>query len=78
MSRQKLNELNFLKQDNNQMELTDEFYSQLVNFYEELDDEQIQKINARFILLLLNEIKSEKKIEEIFNIISDYRNRLMS
>ena len=56
------------------MELTDEFYSKLVNFYEDLDDEQMQKLNARLILLLLNEIKSEEKIEEIFNLISNYKN----
>ena len=59
------------------MELTDEFYSKLVNFYEDLDDEQIQKLNARLILLLLNEIKSEEKIEEIFNLISNYRNSII-
>ena len=59
------------------MELTDEFYSKLVNFYEDLDDEQMQKLNARLILLLLNEIKSEEKIEEIFNLISNYRNRII-
>ena len=59
------------------MELTDEFYSKLVNFYEDLDDEQIQKLNARLILLLLNEIKSEEKIEEIFNLISNYRNSIL-
>ena len=59
------------------MELTDEFYSKLVNFYEDLDDEQMQKMNARLILLLLNEIKSEEKIEEIFNLISSYRNSIM-
>ena len=59
------------------MELPDELYSKLVNFYEELDDEQMQKVNARLILLLLNEIKSEEKIEEIFNLISNYRNIIM-
>ena len=59
------------------MELTDEFYSKLVNFYEDLDDEQMQKLNARLILLLLNEIKSEEKIEEIFNLISNYKNSIM-
>ena len=59
------------------MELTDEFYSKLVNFYEDLDDEQMQKVNARLILLLLKEIKSEEKIEEIFSLISDYRNSIM-
>ena len=59
------------------MELTDEFYSKLVNFYEDLDDEQMQKLSARLILLLLNEIKSEEKIEEIFNLISNYRNSIM-
>ena len=59
------------------MELTDEFYSKLVNFYEDLDDEQMQKLNARLILLLLNEIKSEEKIEEIFDLISNYRNSIM-
>ena len=59
------------------MELKDEFYSKLVNFYEDLDDEQIQKVNARLILLLLKEIKSEEKIEEIFSLISDYRNSIM-
>ena len=59
------------------MELSDEFYSKLVNFYEDLDDEQMQKLNARLILLLLKEIKSEEKIEEIFSLISDYRNSIM-
>tara|TARA_X000001036_G_scaffold366737_1_gene351629 strand:+ start:638 stop:820 length:183 start_codon:yes stop_codon:yes gene_type:complete len=59
------------------MELRDEFYSKLVNFYEDLDDEQMQKVNARLILLLLKEIKSEEKIEEIFSLISDYRNSIM-
>ena len=59
------------------MELRDEFYSKLVNFYEDLDDEQMQKLNARLILLLLNEIKSEEKIEEIFNLISNYRNNII-
>ena len=59
------------------MELRDEFYSKLVNFYEDLDDEQIQKVNARLILLLLKEIKSAEKIEEIFSLISDYRNNIM-
>ena len=59
------------------MELRDEFYSKLVNFYEDLDDEQMQKVNARLILLLLKEIKSEEKIEEIFNLISNYRNSIM-
>ena len=59
------------------MELTDEFYSKLVNFYEDLDDEQMQKLNARLILLLLNEIKSEEKIEEIFNLILNYRNSII-
>ena len=58
------------------MELTDEFYSKLVNFYEDLDDEQMQKVNARLILLLLKEIKSEEKIEEIFNLIADYRDSI--
>ena len=59
------------------MELRDELYSKLVNFYEDLDDEQMQKVNARLILLLLKEIKSEEKIEEIFSLISDYRNSIM-
>ncbi len=59
------------------MELRDEFYSKLVNFYEDLDDEQMQKVNARLILLLLKEIKSEEKIDEIFSLISDYRNSIM-
>ena len=59
------------------MELRDEFYSKLVNFYEDLDNEQMRKVNARLILLLLKEIKSEEKIEEIFSLISDYRNSIM-
>ena len=59
------------------MELPDEFYSKLVNFYEDLDDEKMQKVNARLILLLLNEIKSEEKIEEILNLISNYRNSIL-
>ena len=55
------------------MELNDKFYSKLVNIYDGLDNGSIQKINARLILLLINELKNESKIEEIFSAIEDYK-----
>ena len=43
------------------MGLNDEFYSRLVDFYRDLNDEQIQKFNARLILLILNEVENVEK-----------------
>ena len=59
------------------MELNDEFYSKLVNYYEDMNDEKIQKFNARLILLLLNEVEDEQKIEEIFKQMNVYRDRIL-
>ena len=38
------------------MALNDELYSRLVNLYQDLDDQQIHKLNARLILLLSEKI----------------------
>ena len=59
------------------MGLNDEFYSKLVNYYEDMNDEKIQKFNARLILLLLNEVDDEQKIEEIFKKMDVYRDRIL-
>tara|TARA_B100001250_G_C19691708_1_gene740609 strand:- start:779 stop:958 length:180 start_codon:yes stop_codon:yes gene_type:complete len=59
------------------MGLNDEFYSKLVNYYEDMNDEKIQKFNARLILLLLNEVEDEQKIQEIFKQMDVYRDRIL-
>ncbi len=49
------------------MALNDELYSRLVNLYEDLDDEQIHKLNARLILLLSEKISDSISIKEIID-----------
>ena len=38
------------------MALNDELYSRLVNLYQDLDDQEIHKLNARLILLLSEKV----------------------
>ena len=47
------------------MVLNDELYSRLVNLYQDLDDQQIHKLNARLILLLSEKISDSISIKEI-------------
>ena len=49
------------------MALNDELYSRLVNFYQDLDDQQIHKLNARLILLLSEKISDSVSVKEIFD-----------
>lgn len=47
------------------MTLNDRLYSRLVNLYQDLDDNQIHKLNARLILLLSEKISDAVIIEKI-------------
>ena len=49
------------------MALNDELYSRLVNLYQDLDDQQIHKLNARLILLLLEKISDSISVKEIID-----------
>ena len=49
------------------MALNDELYSRLVNLYQDLDDQQIHKLNARLILLLSEKISEPMSIKEIID-----------
>ena len=49
------------------MALNDELYSRLVNLYQDLDDQQIHKLNARLILLLSEKISDSMSIKEIID-----------
>ena len=49
------------------MALNDELYSRLVNLYQDLDDQQIHKLNARLILLLSEKIPNSISIKEIID-----------
>ena len=49
------------------MVLNDELYSRLVNLYQDLDDQQIHKLNARLILLLSEKISEPMSIKEIID-----------
>ena len=49
------------------MTLNDELYSRLVNLYQDLDDQQIHKLNARLILLLSEKISDSISLEEIID-----------
>ena len=49
------------------MALNDELYSRLVNLYQDLDDQQIHKLNARLILLLSEKISDAMSIKEIID-----------
>ena len=47
------------------MTLNDQLYSRLVNLYQGLDDEKINQLNARLILLLSEEISDPLVIKKI-------------
>ena len=49
------------------MALNDELYSRLVNLYQDLDDLQIHKLNARIILLLSEKVSDSLAIEKIID-----------
>ena len=49
------------------MALNDELYSRLVNLYQDLDDQQIHKLNARLILLLSEKISDPISIKEVID-----------
>ena len=49
------------------MALNDELYSRLVSLYQDLDDQQIHKLNARLILLLSEKIPDTISIKEIID-----------
>ena len=50
-----------------QMALNDELYSRLVNLYQDLDDQEIHKLNARLILLLSEEVSDSLAVGKIIN-----------
>ena len=49
------------------MTLNDQLYARLVNLYQGLDDEKIHQLNARLILLLLEEISDSLVIKKIID-----------
>ena len=49
------------------MALNDELYSRLVNLYQDLDDQQIHKLNAWLILLLSEKISDSISVKEIID-----------
>ena len=49
------------------MALNDEHYSRLVNLYQDLDDQQIHKLNARLILLLSEKMPDSLTVKEIID-----------
>ena len=51
----------------NKMALNDELYSRLVNLYQDLDDQQTHKLNARLILLLSEKISDSILVKEIID-----------
>ena len=51
------------------MTLNDRLYSRLVNLYQGLDDEKIHQLNARLILLLLEEISDSLVIKKIIDLL---------
>ena len=49
------------------MALNDELYSRLVSLYQDLDDQQIHTLNARFILLLSEKISEPMVLRKIID-----------
>ena len=49
------------------MALNDELYSRLVSLYQDLDDQQIHKLNARLILLLSEKVSDAILVKEIID-----------
>ena len=54
------------------MALNDQLYSRLVNLYQDLDDQQIHRLNARLILLLSEEISDPLSIKKIIDQVEDH------
>ena len=44
----------------------DDFYAMLLSAHEGLTDEQSQRLNARLVLILANEVGSLERLEELF------------
>ena len=59
------------------MALNDELYSRLVNLYQDLDDQQIHKLNARLILLLSGKISDPIFIKEIIEQVETENKKLI-
>ena len=49
------------------MPLNDELYSRIVNLYQDLNDQQIHKLNARLILFLSEKIPDPISVKEIID-----------
>ena len=49
------------------MSLNDELYSRLVNLYQELNDQQIHKLNAQLILLLSEKVSDPCVVGKIID-----------
>ena len=49
------------------MALNDELYSRLVNLYQDLNDQEIHKLNARLILLLSEKVSDPLAVRKIIN-----------
>ena len=58
------------------MTLNDELYSRLVNLYQNLDDQQIHKLNARLILLMSEKIPNTSALTKILDIMEDYKKNI--
>ena len=52
------------------MALDDEKYSKLVDLYKNLDDQKIHELNAKLILLLMEEIADSDTLSQILEKIS--------
>ena len=59
------------------MALNDELYSRLVSLYDGLDNQQINELNARLIILFSEGIKDLKVIKKIFDNLEDYKNTIL-
>ena len=57
------------------MPLNDELYSQLVNLYQDLDDNQIHELNAKLILLLSEEVSDPLAIGKIIDLVESENKR---
>ena len=49
------------------MALNDELYSRLVNLYQDLDDQEINQLNARLILLLSEQLSDSLALAQIID-----------
>ena len=58
------------------MTLNDELYSRLVNLYQDLDNQQIHKLNARLILLLSEKVTDPLNIEKIIDQVETEKKKI--